>query len=79
MNHTYKLTKGNLKIKTPGVASIQDIKVDILHQSPERTVSKSTYPNGFELTFDQCSDHITITCNRELTIDADGSLVAPTI
>ncbi len=78
MNHTYILTDGNLKIQTPGVSSLTEVKTDFVMHTPERIVAKSTYPNGFQIAYDVQAGRITIACNRELVTAEDGSLIAPT-
>lgn len=70
--------EGELKIYTPGVANFQEIRKEILLQSPERTVTKSTYPNGFVIQIDQDAHSFLITCNHPLIDNGDGSFTAPT-
>ena len=70
--------EGELKIHTPGVFTAQEIRNEILLQTPERTVIKSTYPNGFVIQVDQCAKSFLITCNQPLIDNGDGSFTAPT-
>ena len=79
MNHTYILGNGSFSIRTPGIGSLSDVVSQLVEQDADHIVWKSTYPNGFEITFNQQADIITITCNRELIRSDDSTLIAPTL
>lgn len=79
MEITHFVSIGEISIKTPGVASLADVKTEVHRLEESHIVSKSTYPNGFEITYDVYPDHINVSCNRPLLQSEDGSLIAPTL
>ncbi len=78
MDHTYLIVDGELRIHTPGVPSMADVKNEIIERTPEKLVRRSVYPNGFEITFEQFPGMIFLHCNQPLTENSDGSFTAPT-
>lgn len=78
MEYTYMLASGDLRILTPGVASLADVKNEILEHTEKKITRRSVYPNGFEITVEQFSSMIFLHCNQPLTENPDGSFTAPT-
>lgn len=78
MEHLYLMAEGNLRILTPGIDSMTQVKNELIEQTPEKLVRRSTYPNGFQITFEQYSGLIFLHCNQPLTENGDGSFTAPT-
>ena len=78
MEHIYMIADGDLRILTPGVASMADVKNELIEHSQDRIVRKSIYPNGFEIVFEQQNQVVFLHCNRPLVKNEDGSFTAPT-
>ena len=78
MEYIYVLLDGKQSILTPGVASVSDIHVEVLHHDPETIVTRYTYPNGFVLETEAHAGSITCHCNQPLVDNGDGTLTAPT-
>lgn len=69
----YSLNVGeNLTIKTPGVKSLSDIKIE-KKQTADCIINHSIYPGGTDVTFTQLADKIIISSNKELVKNDDGS------
>lgn len=69
----YSLNVGeNLTIKTPGVKSLSDIKIEN-KQTSDCIINHSIYPDGTDVTFTQLADKIIISSNKELVKNDDGT------
>lgn len=78
MNYIYSFEPGTkIKIETPGVTNLSEIKKDV-KQFSDRIENHSVYPNGFEIIMIQYADSITVGTNRPLTPDGNGGYIAPT-
>lgn len=77
MEHSY-IMPGNFSIKTPGAFTMSDIKNELVEQTPEKIVRRSTFPNGFQITIEHQAGITIIHCNQPLTQAEDGSFIAPT-
>lgn len=78
MEYKYIVADSDLRIETPGAFALSDIRQEILENSPDRIVRKSTYPNGFEIIFEQQAGVMVLHCNQPLRSNEDGSFTAPT-
>lgn len=77
MQYTYVVSGEKVNISTPGVANLSDIKNDVQEFS-DHIIRHSIYPNGFEITMVQFSDHVVTVTNYPLESTADGGFIAPT-
>lgn len=75
--YTYIFEGAGFEIKTPGVSDFSQIKKEIIAQTPERNVFRSTYPTGLVLEVEQDATRTVIYSNRPLTQNPDGSYTAP--
>lgn len=66
----------NIEILTPWCKSLNDVKKEVLHQSPGHIVYHTVYPNGLDLLFDQ-TERVVVRSNRPLIDNGDGTFTAP--
>lgn len=52
----------------------EDITTEILEQTADKTISKTSYPNGLCFIFHQTADTVKIHSNWNLRIENDGSM-----
>lgn len=75
--YTYIFEGVNAQINTPGISDFSQIKNEVLLQTKEENVLRSTYPNGLILTIQQKLGRTVVYSNRPLTKNPDGSYTAP--
>lgn len=75
--YTYIFENVGFEIKTPGVTDMAQVKNELISQTAEKIVRRSTYPTGLVLEIHQEAKQTTIFSNCPLTKNPDGSYTAP--
>lgn len=75
--YAYIFDNSGFEIKTPGAFDFSQVKNELISQTPEEIVRRSTYPTGLVLEIHQSTKQTTIYSNRPLTKNSDGSYTAP--
>ncbi len=70
MEYTYTLTE-NCKILIPFNIPLSDVEKEVVEQTAEKIVYKSTYPNGFVIETVQTKDKIIVKTNKPLIDNGD--------
>lgn len=65
------------KIYTPGISDADHVHKEVIQQTPEKNIIRSTYSNGLVLEMHQEASRITVYSNRLLEQNPDGSYTAP--
>lgn len=75
--YTYIFDNMGFEIKTPGVSDMSQVKNELISQTSEKIIRRSSYPTGLVLEIHQEAKQTTIYSNRLLTKNEDGSYTAP--
>jgi hypothetical protein len=73
-NYSFTENDGAIKIITPKVNSLKDVKIET-KQTNECIINHSIYPNGLDITMTQLANKILISANHKLVKNDDGSFI----